>query len=432
MRQFILLLVLCITVFSLQAQNDKKIPLQKPADGKTTDINTRQKPQLQRSVPPATPSIFQQLGHIHSIPYLPAINEEKEGFEIIHTPNGMPVYIKGEIEQSLYTTNNNRTRAIEYLTALKDILKLNQPEQELVLLTEFTDDLGMSHLKFQQVHKGVEVYGGQYVVHIKDGYPYCANGRLFSSLSENALPVNTPNVQMNQAIAKVQANMRTKTKVVDLPAKSMYLLDGPQWESEMVVFYGFTPDVPEGARLAWHVTARPNLFERWEYYVDALSGEILTNYHNGCQIAPDICTGNHDHSSCSTHHDHTSAADADKLYTDIQGSGQDLFNQNRTFRAWQDGSTRFMIDASRPMFNNSLSNMPNEPVGAIWTIDAQNIVPASDGSLDLVHITSGSNSFNNKTGVSAHVHAADAYEYFANTFNRNSINGQGGNIVFYH
>jgi hypothetical protein len=109
-------------------------------------------------------------------------------------------------------------------------------------------------------------------------------------------------------------------------------------------------------------------------------------------------------------------------------NANDLFGISRLINTYQVGSTYFFIDASQTMLNSSQSVFPNEPVGVIWTIDAQNTSPEND-DFGAVHVTSGNNSWNNPKAVSAHFHAEKAYDYFKNTFNRNSINGQGGNIV---
>jgi len=87
-----------------------------------------------------------------------------------------------------------------------------------------------------------------------------------------------------------------------------------------------------------------------------------------------------------------------------------------------------MIDASRSMFNEAQSSMPNEPVGAIWTIDAQNTNPQND-DFDYDHVKSSDNNWASKISVSAHYNGGEAFEYFKETHNRNSINAEGGNII---
>jgi len=107
---------------------------------------------------------------------------------------------------------------------------------------------------------------------------------------------------------------------------------------------------------------------------------------------------------------------------------QDLLGQNRTVNAYQVGTNFFMVDASRSgMYQPGQSQMPNEPVGVIWTIDAQNTSPQLN-DFNVVHCTNTNNNWK-ALEVSAHFNAGRAYEYFLNTYGRNSINGTGGNII---
>nr|MDQ3017713.1 M4 family metallopeptidase [Bacteroidota bacterium] len=109
-------------------------------------------------------------------------------------------------------------------------------------------------------------------------------------------------------------------------------------------------------------------------------------------------------------------------------SDQDLLGQNRTVNAYLVGSNFFMIDASRNgMFQSNQSVMPNEPLGVIWSIDAQNGSPQKD-NFEVVHISNTNNNWS-ALEVSAHFNAGESYEYFRTKFNRNSLNGDGGNII---
>ncbi|MFZ1496129.1 MAG: M4 family metallopeptidase, partial [Saprospiraceae bacterium] len=85
----------------------------------------------------------------------------------------------------------------------------------------------------------------------------------------------------------------------------------------------------------------------------------------------------------------------------------------------------YLLDASRSMFNAGQSSFPDNPVGGILTLNANN---STTNSLNISHVTSSNNSWNNTKAVSAHYNAGIAFTYFKNTFNRNSINGQGGSI----
>lgn len=86
----------------------------------------------------------------------------------------------------------------------------------------------------------------------------------------------------------------------------------------------------------------------------------------------------------------------------------------------------YLIDASRGMWAGG--TLPDDPKGAIWTVDAKNVSPEND-NFNIFHVTSSNNTWNAKGAVSAHYNGGIAYEYFKNTFGRNSINGSGGTII---
>jgi len=106
----------------------------------------------------------------------------------------------------------------------------------------------------------------------------------------------------------------------------------------------------------------------------------------------------------------------------------DLNGLNQTMNSYEIGSNFFLIDASRPMYNGNRSQLPNDPIGAVWTINAQNTYP-ENRDFEAVHITTNNNNWSDPISVSAHSNAGFAYEYFRTTFGRNSINGNGGTVL---
>ncbi len=175
----------------------------------------------------------------------------------------------------------------------------------------------------------------------------------------------------------------------------------------------------------------PNALDHWKLFVDASTFEIIESYSELCTFNPAI---NKAAGQCNTHRHESSDAHADLTAAPPVMDGatvttdQDLLGQNRTVNGYQVGNSFFMIDASRGgMYKPTQSVMPNEPVGVIWTIDAQNTSPQNQ-NFEVVHVTNNNNNWKN-IEVSAHYNAGKAYEYFLNTFTRNSINGSGGNII---
>jgi len=129
-------------------------------------------------------------------------------------------------------------------------------------------------------------------------------------------------------------------------------------------------------------------------------------------------------------------ATIEKKYNDVCNFGpktakaDDLYGTERTINTYELNGDYYLIDGSRSNFNVASSDLPDDPVGAIVTIDLRNnpVDQFGDWVDKLQHVESSNNRWSNATAVSAHYNAGKSYEYFKNTFNRNSIDGKGGTI----
>jgi len=142
--------------------------------------------------------------------------------------------------------------------------------------------------------------------------------------------------------------------------------------------------------LAYEVEARPNFIEIWKYFIDAHTGEILKSFNATNSDGPASTTA------------------------------YDLNNTLRPINTYLENGTYYMVDISEAMFNSTKFE------GAIYTFNANN---TSTRNLDYAYINSTNNTWNNKTAVSAHANTMASYKYFYTTFGRNSLNGNGGNIM---
>ena len=109
-------------------------------------------------------------------------------------------------------------------------------------------------------------------------------------------------------------------------------------------------------------------------------------------------------------------------------NAEDLFGNIVEVDTYEDQGTFWLIHGGKPMFNAASSVLPNGAVGAILTVDARDKSP-SDDDFQAFFLTSNNNQWDAPAAVSAHNNAEIAYDYYLNTFGRNSINGQGGNIT---
>ena len=312
----------------------------------------------------------------------------------------------------------------EYFSEMASNFKVAELSARLRLQSSTVQETKQIH-RYQQFYKGIPVYSGQWLVHDYHESKDISNGKLYLPDLTNV----NPEIDRDEALNIINEELRTRTsthlnpvhkELFNIPDPVTQLVVLPICETTGCDYY-----------LAYHLVVHPNLMERYEGFLDAHTGELIDLFTSSCQL----------HNACSHEgHSHQVMADQPSVeeFTGNEnisysmppenGTGRDLSGQNRNFSVWREGSTFYLMDASRAMFSSSRSNMPNEPVGVIWTIDAFNTSP-SGSNFRYDHIKSNSSNFNHANGVSAHVNGGLAYDYFLNTFGRNSINGSGGNII---
>jgi Zn-dependent metalloprotease len=297
---------------------------------------------------------------------------------------------------------------------------IKKPENEFRLVTASTDEQGNQHFRMEQVFEGVPVYGSEIILHTKGAKLQSMNGRYEPTPSVSL----QPSVSREQARANVESAFGKSRVRTNWSPEHLRLIGGEPFKAELIVFMQ-----NEKAHLAWQCTLRPNVLNRMEYIVDAHTGAILNTMDRTCRIhaGGHACT---EHTAINTTENPRSTETVDGTeMPPVTGSGLDLFDINRTFGAWQEGATVYMMDATKSMFNSGASTFPGKPVGVVATFDALNTSPQNN-NFNYVEVKSSSNTFSNKkAAVSAHYNAAKCFDYFKSAFNRNSIDGVGGNII---
>lgn len=325
-----------------------------------------------------------------------------ESLQIVRDATARPVQVEGRLKPERVRAQARMAqsaRSYEYLTQLKDVLELRNPAEEFVLQQSETDELSQTHTRFRQTYRGIPVYGAEALVHSSaSGEQLVFNGRTFPTPSLGSV---SPRLSAEQAVQRAMSDLGKEALVRTMGQLERRLLKYDQPSSELVVYH--LNDDPAAERLAWVLSIRPNFVERWQYIVDAQTGQVLDKLNHTCAI------------------DGPAKATATDL-NGVQRSIDTYLHQGRYY----------LIDASRrsadggAMFRPSLSTMPNDPVGVIWTIDANN---STVEDISVRQVSSANNSWNNPTAVSAHYNATVAYEYFKNTHRRNSLNNKGGTMV---
>ncbi|RMG71012.1 MAG: T9SS C-terminal target domain-containing protein [Bacteroidetes bacterium] len=309
-------------------------------------------------------------------------------------PEGIPVHLRtpdrSHGTRAFASGAEAEAAALTHLEQVAARLGVAQPSTEFALQRHEQDALGHTHVRMQQVWQGVPVYGAEVIVHFTPQQEIRLNGRYQPTPQGLS---TTPSLDADAARGLALADAGTLVPVQDIPPAWQEILDYTQAPAELVIYH--PPQAPN-PHLTWHISLRPNVLHHWEYFVDALTGDILHRYDHTCSVGP------------------------------TTGSAADLNGVVRSLNLFQaPNGTYYLLDASKDMYTGPSNALPDNGDGFILTADLNN-TNLDDPSFS--DITSGSANNWAPTAVSAHHNSHLAYDYFRNTFGRSSINGQGGDV----
>jgi bacillolysin len=261
----------------------------------------------------------------------------------------------------------------QFLQQKSTLLRLQDPLSELRRVSTFQDELGYTHVRYDQIYRGVEVWARDLYVHIDQ------SGNV-ESFSGRYIPTPTTiDVTLN-GIGEPSARAA---------ALRSFGSAGTVAETKKIIL----PDDAGGSTLCWLVGMSGSLDQRKDYFVDASSGRILKVYNRV------RCDGS------------------------VTGSGTDVKGTNRSLSVYQIGSQYYMIDASKAMFNASQSQFPSDAKGVLYAFNA------NYGESNISYITSTNrNSWSVAPAVSALYTSARIYDYYKTVHGRNAIDNQGGTM----
>ncbi len=349
----------------------------------------------------------------------------KAGFSVKNDPvTGLPIMIEGKISNSNSPVDGKITwqsKADQYLDQLRHIMKVKDPSQEFQLVSVDTDKLGHTHIRMQQYFGKIAVFGGDLILHAKDNTIYLVNGRYYPTPE---LDVKSPRLKESEAVTLALRDVEQYTPLIDIPKNLKQFVAGEQAEAQLVVYH--EKMAPDSERLAWKIQLIPNLTDRWSYFVDAESGDILASYNQTCRFFHTL-EGSCSHDALTKKTTVEKPLKSNLFDGPVTATVPDLKGVNRTISTYEIGSDYILLDVTKPMFDANGSMIPQEVKGGIITLDAGNTSPQND-NFQANYVATNNNNNWDPNGVSAHFNADVSYEYFRTTFGRNSINGQGGTV----
>ena len=156
-------------------------------------------------------------------------------------------------------------RSLEFLKQYGNVVGLRQTTTELDFVGAREDDLGLTHVRLEQVHQGVPVFGNQIITHMDAK----GVGETTGHVNEAARQVNTsPGLTAKSAIKTARAALDYDGYLSEQPTAKLVILPNL--------------DGSDGATLTYQVelfvaddTKKP---ERHQYFVDANTGSIVWHY----------------------------------------------------------------------------------------------------------------------------------------------------------
>ena len=295
--------------------------------------------------------------------------------------NGTPAFIKlpKSVQKLTRNTSNlamSQSVAEKFLMDNRNLLRLSEPTKELVPKRHWVDRSGTKHFCYQQTYQGIPLWGKELMVHL-DAYDsvYLCQGRY--EPTPELLDV-TPEITADEALEATKGHLEITT---DCPHPS---------KTELVIYaasYG-------RMTLAYKVDISPSLDQRWIYFIDADSGAVVYRINNIHNMV-------------------------------VNASSQDLNSEIRTFNAWLEQGTYYLVDPTIP-----LANLPYDPVPDIKSFGNTYILDARHGDSELYFITTSFLGIGwDSAGVSAAYNTRKVYDYYKNTFGRNGIDDNNMNYL---
>jgi Zn-dependent metalloprotease len=298
-------------------------------------------------------------------------------------PNAAPAYVRLRTER--------QPKADFIARWIRTNLKF-EPGVGLSLLNTTPDELGFTHYRFQQTIHNLPVEGSMYIVHEKDGQLHSCNGEMWPSANTATTPSLTESQALDFALNHVNADLymwenEANEDAIKREQQNLYATFFPK--GQLVVLPTRTANGVSGFNLAWKFDVYAEIpFGRQWIYVNAHTGAILTTQERI--------------------HTADTPGTANTRYSGTQAFTTDAFGGSYRLRETGRGNGIATYNLQRT------SNYG----GAVDFTDANNI-------------WSNVNANQDEVATDAHWGAEKTYDYFSLIHGRNSIDGNGFNLISY-
>ncbi|OZM57048.1 bacillolysin [Lottiidibacillus patelloidae] len=297
-----------------------------------------------------------------------------------NSETGTPYFVTGTLATS--TSMTAEELVLDYLSSKKNLFKFSSPhaKQSFKILEVNQDDLGFTHLRLQQMHQGIPVYGSQLTAHVKNGTLMSVSGTVIPDLEKKSSLKKNSKLTAQEAI-KVAEEKLGFTADYEKKPHAEYMVYTKDGQASLAYVVNLNFLYPEPGN--------------WMFTVDAVSGDVLNSF-NAMHYAKGGKGGKPGGGSGGTEIKTT-------------GTGTGVLGDAKTLNITQKGSSYYLEDRTRDgwIYTYDASNRTRLP-GKLWEdLDAQFNLSYDAAAVD------------------AHYYAGVTYDYFMTKFNRNSYDGNG-------
>ncbi|MCM3708793.1 MULTISPECIES: M4 family metallopeptidase [Cytobacillus] len=291
----------------------------------------------------------------------------------------VPLFVKERFTEKF--SSSTPENAINYLKKHQDRTGIKSPEKNLKVKEVQKDELGMTHVRFNQAINGVPVEGSEVIVHYNENNEVISvNGRVNQTIADAT--VNT------SVSLKSDAAVKTALTAVNAPQELTY-----EPVTELVV-YPFEGENHTAYKV--NVNFMGDEPGNWFVFVDAKTGEVIDQY-NGIMHAEEHKTQ--------------------------KGFGKGVNGDHRELHI-----TRVKEEKSGTKF--ALADYSHDNLEGIFTFDSKNDWDSTNDALYVGNSAAFIGDYD-RAAVDAHYNSERVYEYFLNEHGRNSLDGEGMAINSY-
>ncbi|ABS20868.1 M4 family metallopeptidase [Bacillus cytotoxicus] len=302
-----------------------------------------------------------------------------------------PEFVAGDLTGA--TGKKAESVVFDYLNAAKGDYKLgNKNAEDSFKIKEVKKDsvTDSTVVRMQQVFEGTPVWGSTQVAHVsKDGSLKVLSGTVVPDLDKKEKLRNTNKIEEKKAIAIAEQDLGLKPKYEVEPKAHLHVYqNGDETTYAYVVNLNFLDPQPGN----------------YYYFIEAESGKVLNKYNTLDHVTEE--------SKVPVNQEFTKqekGAIKPVTGTNAVGTGTGVLGDKKSINTTLSGSTYYLQDNTRgaQIFTYDAKNRSSLP-GTLWA-DVDNAFHAKYDA----------------AAVDAHYYAGVTYDYYKNTFNRNSINDAG-------